>query len=104
MLERNIDFDKDIINHQGIIVMMLTAHWDQENIPMTETLIKLHNRNKNILPIIIDVDKNKNIDKKYRDMPIPSFHIFNNGSYKEYLIGCQYLLELENNIQKIANK
>lgn len=81
------EFEKEVINEEGTVVIDFYATWCRPCKIMTPIIEEIANENKNVKFVKIDIDKNEELAIKYNVMSIPTIIIMKNGEVAKTFVG-----------------
>ncbi len=98
----NDDFQKEVIDHKGVVLVDFHAEWCGP-CKVTEPIIEgLSESMKDVKFVKVDVDANQDTAGKYSIFSIPTFLIFKNGELKNQFVGAQSKDNFINEINKVV--
>lgn len=73
------DFDIEVLNENGVVVVDFFATWCGPCNMLAPILEEVQEEMKNIKIVKVDIDENPNVSQEYRVKNIPTIKIFKNG-------------------------
>src|SRR3989338_770257 len=99
----NDTFKKEVLDHQGVVLVDFYADWCGPCKVVAPILDELSEKYKDVLFAKVDVDKNQDLASKYSIFSIPTFLIIKNGEVKNQFVGAQSREGFEEEIKKVVN-
>lgn len=80
-------FEKEVINENGVVFIDFYANWCMPCKTMTPIIEEIAKEHKNVKFVKIDIDKNEELAIKYNVMSIPTMLIMKNGEVTKTFVG-----------------
>lgn len=97
-----IDFDNEVLNKEGLFLVLFHAHWCRNCKSLLPILESLEEDLYPQLKIItVDVEKNESFSDRYDVVSLPTCLLFKNGKLEESVFGLRskdYFEELVKNV------